>query len=151
MKINKINKMELLNKLNRKGIKVISHRETGCSIDINAKSTFSEDANVRILYELLPEGTFNGKDVNIKLNENEQIISSSFSNLNEGIHPDKIDVGDRITIEHKTFGKTSVVVKKIKRWNSQNALDGVYYYGKKHGIMGFISFDNIIRFYKYEE
>ena len=141
---------DLKSKLESNGINITNIVDNKDGIVINCSSKYSDiDANLNILYKVLPDGRYNDKDVMLQLNEDDSIESYEQFDLFESTpHPSLIAEGDRITIDHKSFGTISVVVKKIKRWDRNNDLDGAYYVSKQKGIMGFVSFDNIIRYYK---
>lgn len=92
------------------------------------------------------EGKIDGKDVVINMSESKvQLTRIQLYELSP--HPELIKEGMRVTIDHKSFGEISVIVTKLKRYDSSNALDGIYWKSTKKGIMGFASFDSIKRYY----
>ena len=130
--------------LANRGITVSNIEKKSDSIIINGKSKNGNDSNMNAFFSLFPEGTLDGKDVMFNLSESTIPTVRLFE---ETPHPDLIETGMRVTIDHKTFGEISVIVKKIKKYSSSNQLDGFYWSSERKGIMGFASFDNIKRLY----
>jgi len=145
-----MNFSDIKRKLIDKGYTDVKVIDGGNHIEVVAKSkTGNADSNMADFMQLFPDGRILNKDVIVKLDESDSVsyhgVMLKLYELTP--HPSLIEVGHRVSIDHKSYGEISVVVKKIKRYDRSNELDGFYWTSAKKGIMGFSSFDNVKRLY----